>query len=232
AHRKFYDFSCGETTFEKHKGREVNPEDLIKYVADNVIGKDTVFLSPFGPRKVVYCDYIASGRSLKFIEDFITDEVLPQYGSTHTTSTVTALQTTLFRHEARDMIRNATQASEHDRVLFVGNGATGAIQKLIHSLRITESPVVIVDPFSHHSSLLPWREIGAKIIRIRESPCGDIDINHLEETLKAHEGRGQIIGCFTAASNVSGIILDDIKITMMLHKYGALAFWDYATAGK
>ena len=48
---------------------------------------------------VVYCDYIASGRSLEFIEEYIRNEVLPHYGSTHTTSTVTALQTTLFRHD-------------------------------------------------------------------------------------------------------------------------------------
>jgi len=27
-----------------------------------------------------------------------------------------------------------------------------------------------------------------------------------------------------------GILLDDIKITQLLHKYGFLSFWDYATA--
>ena len=39
--------------------------------------------------------------SLKFIEDYIEEEVLPDYGNTHTTTNVTSLQTTLFRHEAR-----------------------------------------------------------------------------------------------------------------------------------
>ena len=38
---------------------------------------------------------------MHFIEDYIRDNVLPEYGNTHTTTTVTSLQTTLFRHEAR-----------------------------------------------------------------------------------------------------------------------------------
>lgn len=67
------------------------------------------------------------------------------------------------RHEARDIIRNATQASEYDRVVFVGSGATGALHKLIHGLALDCPPVVMVGPYTHHSSLLPWRELGAKV---------------------------------------------------------------------
>lgn len=39
-----------------------------------------------------------------------------------------------------------------------------------------------------------------------------------------------MIGCFSAASNITGILADVDTITVMLHKHGALAFWDYATA--
>jgi len=38
------------------------------------------------------------------------------------------------------------------------------------------------------------------------------------------------VGTFTAASNITGICLDVDEITALLHRYGALAFWDYATA--
>lgn len=234
APRKFYDFSGEAGRGEEVPGRaerDARPEELVKFVAENIIGAEAVFSSSFGPRKVVYCDYTASGRSLGFIEDYIQSEVLPQYGSTHTTATVTALQTTLFRHEARDIIRNATQASEYDRVVFVGSGATGALHKLIHGLALDCPPVVMVGPYAHHSSLLPWRELGAKVIRIRETADGAMDTQHLEEALAQHRGgRGQVIGCFAAASNVTGTVVDDVKVTQLLHRYGALAFWDYATA--
>ncbi len=35
---------------------------------------------------------------------------------------------------------------------------------------------------------------------------------------------------FCAASNVTGILNDDLGITSVLHSHGALSFWDYATA--
>lgn len=40
-----------------------------------------------------------------------------------------------------------------------------------------------------------------------------------------------MIGSFSAASNISGILTDTETIATLLHKYGAYAFFDYATAG-
>jgi selenocysteine lyase/cysteine desulfurase len=39
-----------------------------------------------------------------------------------------------------------------------------------------------------------------------------------------------MIGSFPAASNITGLLNDDLTITALLHQYGALSFWDYATA--
>ena len=39
-----------------------------------------------------------------------------------------------------------------------------------------------------------------------------------------------LIGSFSAASNVTGILSDVKRVTRLLKKYGALVFWDYATA--
>ena len=40
-----------------------------------------------------------------------------------------------------------------------------------------------------------------------------------------------IIGSFSAANNVTGIINPINEITELLHKYKALSFWDYDIAG-
>ena len=40
-----------------------------------------------------------------------------------------------------------------------------------------------------------------------------------------------ILGCFAAASNVTGHLVDVESISHLFHKYNGLVFFDYATAG-
>ena len=87
-------------------------------------------------------------------------------------------------------------------------------------------------PLEHHSNLLPWREVGATVVPIKANPSGTTDQHHLASELArlAASKSSLIIGCFSAASNVTGVLEDDLAITALLHSHGALAFWDYATA--
>ncbi|MDH5556867.1 MAG: aminotransferase class V-fold PLP-dependent enzyme, partial [Alphaproteobacteria bacterium] len=75
---------------------------------------------------------------------------------------------------------------------------------------------------------LPWRETIADVIEIPEDEGGQVDIEALEDALKRHAGRALKIGSFSAASNVTGILTDTHAVTEMLHRHGALSFWDYA----
>lgn len=40
-----------------------------------------------------------------------------------------------------------------------------------------------------------------------------------------------MIGCFSAASCITGVLADDVATTLLLHQYGALSVWDYTAAG-
>ena len=138
-----------------------------------------------------------------------------------------------YRHESRDIIRNAVNASEHDAVIFSGHGCTGAIHKLINGLDLGTNPdlVVLVSQQEHHSNLLPWRQVNAQVVFIKETEQGQVDLEDLKEQLELWQKPDRLlVGCFPAASNISGILNDDLKITALLHSHGALSFWDYATA--
>ena len=81
--------------------RPPDPSTLIETIRAGVIGDDVAVDGPFGPHRVTYADYTASGRAVGFIEDFIARAVLPLYANTHTESSGTGLQTTRLREEAR-----------------------------------------------------------------------------------------------------------------------------------
>ncbi len=222
---------------------------LIETIRDSVIGRDEVVDGPFGPRKVTYADYTASGRSLTFIEDYIREAVMPLYANTHTESSGTGLQTTRFREEARDTVRRCVGATDEHAVLFCGSGMTGAVDRLIGVLGIRipcnledryelsklipqeERPVVFIGPYEHHSNELPWRESIADVVTIPEDADGHIDPAQLEKELVRYADREVKIGSFSAASNVTGIISDVSAISILLHQHGALSFWDFAAAG-
>jgi selenocysteine lyase/cysteine desulfurase len=222
---------------------------LLERVRRGVIGEGELMDGPFGPRRVTYADYTASGRSLDFIEDFIRDAVLPRYANTHTESSGTGLQTSRLREDARKMIRDAVSGTEDDLVIFTGSGATAAVNKLIGILELripaglderyqlgaqipeAERPMVFVGPYEHHSNELPWRESIADVVVIGEDSDGHVDLADLEGQLVRYGQRPLLIGSFSAASNVTGILTDTSAVAALLHAHGALSLWDYAAAG-
>ena len=203
---------------------------LIERIRDSVIGDDVVLDGPFGPRRLVYADYTASGRALSFIEDYIRERVLPLYANTHTEASATGLHTTAMREDARGIIHGAVNGGEDDVVVFCGAGTTGAIDKLVRVLDL-ERAVVFVGPYEHHSNELPWRESSAEVVTIREDAAGRVDLEHLEYELDRHAHHTLKIGTFSAASNVTGIVTDVDRVAIALHRHGALSLWDYASAG-
>lgn len=206
---------------------------VLDKIRQGLIGDSEFIETPFGERKITYADYTASGRSLGFIEQFISQKVMPFYANTHTEATVTGRQTSAYREDARQLIADACQASDDDVVLFCGAGATAAVDKLIRILTLAHNlnssdTVIFIGPYEHHSNELPWRESGAEVVRIKEAVNGGICLKDLETQLVAHQNVSLKIGSFSAASNVTGIIQEQDAVAALLHQHQALSFWDFA----
>jgi len=219
-----------------------------EYLRQQIVGVDSTFETPFGERLMVYCDYTASGRCLRFVESYL-QSLQRVYANTHTEDDITGRSMSQLLHEAEEAIKTSVNAGPQGRIIACGTGATGAIDKLQQIIGVTMAPatrrnlgdllddevlkktqpVVFIGPYEHHSNELSWRQSLATTVQVRLDAAGHLDLSHLEELLQdpKYSGR-QLVGSFSAASNVTGIKTDVPKVAALLHKYGAMACFDYA----
>ncbi|WP_193142669.1 MULTISPECIES: aminotransferase class V-fold PLP-dependent enzyme [unclassified Meridianimarinicoccus] len=208
--------------------------DLVERLRAGLIGSNATIPGPYGARPLVYADYVASGRALTQVEDFIRDAVLPYYANSHTEASYCGAFCTRLRNAARAEIARIVGAPEGHSVVFTGAGATAGLNRLVGLLDIPAlvagggRVVILIGPYEHHSNLLPWRESGAECIEIPEAAQGGPDMAVLEQALVAARGADLIVGAFSAASNVTGILTDTDAVTRLLKAHGALSIWDYA----
>ncbi len=202
-------------------------------LAKGIIGEGMMIPGPAGEVPLVYADYVASGRALQQVEAFIATQVLPYYANSHTEASFCGAYMTRLRRAARAEIARLCQASALDAVIFAGSGATAGLNRLVSLLGVNEArdPVIFIGPYEHHSNILPWRESKAMVVEIPEARDGGVDLGALAAALAAHADSDLLIGSFSAASNVTGIVTDPDPISRLLHAAGGLAIWDYAGGG-
>ncbi len=229
------------------------------FLRQQIVGVDSTFKTPFGERLMVYCDYTASGRCLRFVESYL-QSLQRVYANTHTEDDITGRSMSQLLHEAEEAIKKSVNAGPSGRIVACGTGATGAIDKLQQIIGVAlapatrknieevldsadgdidaqrfrtalddRQPVVFIGPYEHHSNEISWRQSVAETIEVRLDAAGNIDLAHLESLLKDPRYRNRKrIGSFSAASNVTGIRSDVRGIASLLHKYDAIACFDYA----
>lgn len=226
-----------ETSLLQNFRNGLAAEDGIGALQAGLIGENVAIDGPFGARKLVYADYVASGRALMQVERFILEAVLPYYANSHTEASYCGGFMTRLRRDARATIARCCNAGPDYSVIFAGSGATAGINRLVRLFGIEETlregrgARIIVGPYEHHSNLLPWRECGAEIVEIPEAADGGPDLARLRSALSARTPGDLTICSFSAASNVTGILSDVAAITRLAKSAGARMIWDYAGAG-
>ncbi|MEJ2029402.1 MAG: aminotransferase class V-fold PLP-dependent enzyme [Maritimibacter sp.] len=218
--------------FDRFKA-SLDRADLIENLRNGVIGEGLEVPGPNGSHPLIYADYVASGRALRQIEDFMVEEILPIYANSHTEASFCGQMMTRLRRQARQIILESCGGNDEYDVIFTGSGATAGLNRLVGLLGVdaggqgAQPPLVLIGPYEHHSNILPWRESGAQIIEIPEAATGGPDMGTLEAVLTEHKGR-RIVGAFSAMSNVTGIVTDVKMVTRLLKAHGAISVWDYA----
>ncbi|XP_030512238.2 probable cysteine desulfurase [Rhodamnia argentea] len=222
-------------------------EKKLAWIRSQIIGGDAEFDSPFGRRRITYADSTASGRCVRYVEDFIVDNILPFYGNTHTSDSHVGHRTTKTVHEASSYIKRCLGGGPEDAILFCGSGSTGSIKRLQDVMGIAvpsilrermtkcmpseERWVVLVGPYEHHSNLLSWRQSLAEVIEIGLDEDGLMDMEDLRQKLESYQDANRpILGSFSACSNVTGIYTDTRAVTKLLHQFGAFACFDFAAS--
>lgn len=181
---------------------------------DEIVGIDAAITTPFGERLMVYCDYTASGRSLRFIEAYLL-RIQRHYANSHTEDDITGRSMTRILHRAERAIKEAVNAGPEGRIVSVGFGSTAAIDRLqrivgtalppatremffslvrehagaeraadFEGFIESHRPVVFIGPYEHHSNELTWREGLCTVVVVRLGRDGGIDLAHLEELLR------------------------------------------------
>ncbi|MCD6366326.1 MAG: aminotransferase class V-fold PLP-dependent enzyme [Bacteroidales bacterium] len=219
-------------------------ENYFNRFRENIVGIDETFQSPYGEKKIIYADWIASGRLYRTIEDKLTNVLGPYVGNPHTEADITAKTTTEIYIESQRIIKKHVNANDDDVLISAGYGMTAAINKFLRilGLRVTsniyfksnikddERPVVFISMMEHHSNQISWLTTIAQVELVNFDQNYNIDLNDLEQQLKKYQGR-KLYGSFTSASNVTGIKSDLKSLARLMHQYGGYCFADYAGGG-
>ncbi|XP_050377509.1 uncharacterized protein LOC126794772 [Argentina anserina] len=247
-------YSSGATFDESFRNLEQevpksgSAELRLSWLRSQVIGASVEFDAPSGKRRLTYADHTASGRSLNYIESFITNNVLPFYGNTHTGDSYVGRRTTKMVHEAGKYVKKCLGGGEDDALIFCGQGTTSAIKRLqevmgitvpsilrervISTLSTQDRWVVFIGPYEHHSNILSWRQSLAEVVEIGLNDEGLLDMEALIQKLESFKQANRpILGSFSACSNVTGVSSDTRAIARVLHRYGGFVCFDYAASG-
>ncbi|GAB4296509.1 MAG: aminotransferase class V-fold PLP-dependent enzyme [Ignavibacteriaceae bacterium] len=210
----------------------------------NIIGYNAEFVSPYGKMKLIYADWIASGRLYEPIERKLCEQFGPMVGNTHSESSETGTTMTLSYHHAHHIIKTHCNAGKDDVIITAGSGMTALINKFqrILGLKVPEQlkdflkipeeliPVVFITHMEHHSNHTSWLETIADVVVISPDKEGLVDLDDFQRKLEKYKNRKLKIGSFTACSNVTGIHTPYYTLARLMHENQGFCFIDYAAS--
>ncbi|MEZ5070543.1 MAG: aminotransferase class V-fold PLP-dependent enzyme [Bacteroidales bacterium] len=210
---------------------------------EQIVGVDEHFESPYGRQRILYADWIASGRLYDPIERKIREEFGPYVANTHTETTTTGTLMTKAYRRSHQLIKKHVNAGPNDVIITAGFGMTAVVNKLMRILSLKgcggagntcvkthDRPVVFITHMEHHSNHTSWFETVADVVMLNPTEDLRVDLDDLRRNLEAYKDRTFKIGSFTACSNVTGVHTPYHQMARLMHEFGGVAFIDFAAS--
>lgn len=221
-----------------------NLERYFEKFRKNIVGIDQEFDTPFGTQKIIYGDWIASGRLYRPIENKIINEFGPFVGNTHTETSETGMRMTRAYQKSHQLIKKHVNAGPNDVIITAGSGLTAVINKFQRILGLKycgkvsgksciaerERPVVFITHMEHHSNQTSWYETSADVVVVEPGEGLLVSLGNLRKALEKYKDRPFKIGSFTACSNVTGVRTPYHKMAKIMHEFGGVCFIDFAAS--
>ena len=221
---------------------KVSLEQYFEPFRKHIVGRNKLFRTPYGDKRIVYADWTASGRMYQPIEEKLVRDFGPFVANTHTETSTTGAAMTLAYKKARDIIKKHIRASKNDVLITTGSGMTGVINKFqrILGLKVSENlrnhtkvpeemrPVVFLTHMEHHSNQTSWLETIADVVVVPCNKEGLVCLKEFEKSIQQYDHKKLKIASITACSNVTGIKIDYHAIAGLIHSYNGLCFVDFA----
>lgn len=215
-------------------------ESFFQNIAKNVVGNDIMIDTPYGKKRMLYADWIASGRMYEPIEKVFRENIHPYVANTHTETTTSGCSMTLAYMNARQIIKKHVGANDDDILISSNSGMTGVVnkfqrilgfrlhEKYLKEISVEERPLVICSHMEHHSNQTSWLETIADVVMLDPCPEGKVNCENLEKLLEENKERKVKIAAVTSCSNVTGVFTPYYKMAEIMHKHGGLIFVDFA----
>ncbi len=209
----------------------------------HIIGDELIIETPYGKKKMIYADWIASGRLYRPIEKKIMEDIGPFVANTHTETTESGTMMTKAYQKAQQIIKQHVGANNGDVIITAGFGMTSVINKMQRILGLRscsvipvakeciadeDRPVVFITHMEHHSNHTSWVETIADVVVLQPDEQNNVVPDELRKQLEKYAGRKMKIGSFTACSNVTGVEPPYYELAEIMHENGGLVFIDFA----
>ncbi len=177
--------------------------------------------------KITFLDSGASSQTPTRVLDVMNDAYNNFYANVHRGVYTTAQEISNAYENSRKVVAKHINAWSPNEVIYVRN-ATEAINLVARSWgddNISEGGVILLSHLEHHANIVPWQQLAHRTGAVlRYIPLDDetqLDLTDFDSLIE-----GVKLLAITAASNVTGTVVDVKSLTERAHKAGAKVLVD------